>query len=240
MSEIWRILFQSKRLAICDKPPGWLSVPSRMGRSDPRPVMGTMLAAKLGRQVWPVHRLDLEVSGMIIFALDAEAHREASRWFEGHFVKKTYEAWTSALASPPGPEEQEWRCNLVRGKKRAFEAAHGKPSVTRARADETLEFQGHRLQRWFLQPKTGRSHQLRYELARHGCPIVGDELYGSSIPFIPSAIALRAVKLDFEACHDFAKFGLEPVVSGPSIHDAWHYLEGFANREHAPTNADST
>jgi tRNA pseudouridine32 synthase/23S rRNA pseudouridine746 synthase len=211
MPEPWTYLFQSERWAACDKPPGWLSVPSRMGRADPRPVLGLALETALGRRVWPVHRLDLEVSGLILFALDAEAHRCASRWFETHDVRKTYEAWTT-VATPAPPDEQEWRCRLARGKKRAFEAPHGKDAVTLARALDLVTYGAHTLQRWRLQPLTGRSHQLRYELARHGHPIVGDALYGSELPFRPDAIALRSVQLDFRTCKEHAALGLPDTL----------------------------
>ena len=47
-----------------------------------------------------------------------------------------------------------------------------------------------------LEPLTGRRHQLRVQLANRGCPIVGDRLYGSRLPYgTPGGIALRAVRL---------------------------------------------
>ena len=214
-----RIIFQSNRWVACDKKAGWLSVPSRMGHLDPRPVLGTTLASELASKVWPIHRLDLEVSGIILFALDAAAHRQVCSWFENHMVQKTYEAWTPTSTPPAPQEEQEWRCHLVRGKKRSFEAAYGKPSITLACAIGLIPFGDESLQQWHLKPQTGRAHQLRYELSRHGHPIVGDRLYGSRLTFLDEGIALRAVKLDFSRCDGYGKLGLPACLEVASIAD---------------------
>ena len=48
---------------------------------------------------------------------------------------------------------------------------------------------------WDIQLHTGKYHQIRVQLASLGCPILGDELYGSAEPFKPDAIALHAAKL---------------------------------------------
>jgi 23S rRNA-/tRNA-specific pseudouridylate synthase len=52
------------------------------------------------------------------------------------------------------------------------------------------------LGRWTLQPKTGRNHQLRVQLALRGWPIAGDSLYGSAVVWPLPGIALRAVRLE--------------------------------------------
>lgn len=61
---------------------------------------------------------------------------------------------------------------------------------------------------WELHPLTGRPHQLRYELSRHGHPIVGDQLYGSTLAFLNPGIALRAVQIDFSKAPGAKSFGL--------------------------------
>lgn len=197
------VVFENTYFLAVDKPAGWLSVPSREGGSDPRPCAGIELQKIHGR-LFPVHRLDFEVSGLILFARTPEAQREASGWFESHGVQKIYEAWTEG-APPrewkPGHSET-WKLHLQRGKKRAFESPHGKAAITvarwmglvhvaaaSARAGEALA--------WRLEPKTGRPHQLRVTLAKHGFPILGDALYGATRKFPRDGIALRAVKLAF-------------------------------------------
>jgi tRNA pseudouridine32 synthase / 23S rRNA pseudouridine746 synthase len=186
-------VFKNDHWLVADKPAGWLTTPSRTGSEDPRPCLGKVLERDLGRQIFPVHRLDFEVSGLVLFALSAEAHRLANGWFEKHLVEKTYHA----LSRGPVPEEftvvQTWRSKLVRGKKRAFIAGHGLEAITEARVLEGMD-SGRAL--WELKPKTGRSHQLRFEMAHHGYPILGDILYGGA-PWIEAGIGLRAVALHF-------------------------------------------
>ena len=66
---VLKIVFENPRFLVVDKPSGWLSVPGRQGEADPRPCLSRELRAR--GQVFPVHRLDEEVSGLILFARDA-------------------------------------------------------------------------------------------------------------------------------------------------------------------------
>lgn len=204
-----KIVFRNEFFVALDKPAAMLSVPSRLGRADPRPVAGILLQEHLGTQVYPLHRLDEGTSGLLLFALTSEASKVGNRWFEDHEILKTYEAISVPVGSDEltkWQEEHTWHSLLVRGKKRAFEAAHGKPSVTKARlVNQTSDGRS----RWKLQPITGRSHQLRYEMARHGFPIDGDVLYGSSSKArTAQGLDLRAYTLDFRSCRDRSRFKL--------------------------------
>jgi tRNA pseudouridine32 synthase/23S rRNA pseudouridine746 synthase len=158
------------------------------------------LSARYGRQFWPVHRLDEEVSGILVFAKNAEAHRRLCGLFEARTAKKEYEAYTTssspALAFEPGAPALRFEDLLARGKRRAFVAPHGKQALTLASPMGEIVDGESTVQRWILRPQTGRSHQLRVQLALRGYPIVGDALYGSTRPFVPDGIALRAVRLD--------------------------------------------
>lgn len=205
-----RIVFENTHFVICDKDAGVLSTPSRMGAEDERNVLGTALQKQLGIQIYPVHRLDFEVSGIVMYAKSADAHRKANAWFEHKTVSKTYRALTTSQdyshipANVKNPRQKfaisegqnfEWKSRILRGKRRAFESPEGKDSLTMAQY-LGLNEQGY-LQ-WDLQPVTGRSHQLRFDLSRHGFPIVGDTLYGSKEAWRGAdAIALRAYQIDF-------------------------------------------
>lgn len=219
-----KIVFQNENFIVIDKPHGVLTVPARGGDADPRPCAGRILERETGRKIFPVHRLDFEVSGIVMFALNPKAHSAASGWFEEHALQKTYEAITMPNETCderqiPTPLDQPliWEAVLVRGKKRAFEASHGKRSLTRAwfvRDVESGEASGAKKhQLWRLEPVTGRSHQLRWEMSRHGIPILGDILYGG-VPLKPTVsdgIALRAVQLSFSEKIDASTFGLPPA-----------------------------
>ncbi len=198
------LVFQNDDLIVADKPHGWLTTPSRDPK-DPRPCLGRDLQKSVGQQIYPVHRLDFEVSGLVLFAKTAIAHREAQSWFEHGLVKKVYEAYSQA-GSGHHEDWVEWRSKLAKGKRRAFEAPHGKDSHTRARVVEASP----KYWKWELSPVTGRPHQLRFEMFRHGFPILGDALYGGA-PIEPSdKILLRATQLDFAGIE--VRFGLPEVL----------------------------
>jgi tRNA pseudouridine32 synthase/23S rRNA pseudouridine746 synthase len=82
------IVFRGARVVAGDKPPGWLSVPSRWGARDARRVLGRELEAACASRLWPVHRIDEEATGLVLFALDAEAHALLSAAFEHRAVRK--------------------------------------------------------------------------------------------------------------------------------------------------------
>ena len=182
-----------------DKPAGTLSVPSRLGAADPRPCLLHQLTARYGgAQVFPVHRLDEDVSGLILFARTPDAQRTLSAAFEERRARKRYEAFTELASAHPGTEQLQWQSRLLRGKKRAYESPHGKLAITWARCVGDRLLESKRVLRFELEPRTGRSHQLRVHLATHGMPIVGDRLYGATTDFAPGGIALRSVHLEID------------------------------------------
>ena len=227
-SEI-EILFSNDNFAVVRKPAGWLSVPSRVGLQDSRNCLGTLLQKNLKCKVYPVHRLDEPVQGLILYALNSYAHSQACGWFENGAVRKFYEAITlphwqqcaqnqnvaaqdSSEFNPKIGEQYVWNCMLSRGKKRAFiNEKLGKKSKTIAE----LNSQTSKFFLWILQPLTGRSHQLRFELYRHGFPILGDVLYNSRDKWGQEGIALQAFKLDFSNCSNALELGLKQVYELP-------------------------
>ncbi len=218
------VVFENDHFIVCDKPCGVLTVPERSADSGRR-VLGLELQEARGIQIFPVHRLDFVVSGLVLFAKDAEAHKVANGWFEQHLVRKTYRAWTHAqdfshipanVAAPRKPitltagQTFEWRGRIKRGKRRAFEAPDGQPSITHATFLGKVASK-HYLE-WDLEPITGRPHQLRLDLSRHGFPIVGDALYGSATRLAPDHIALRAYRMSFAQINAEDRFELPDTV----------------------------
>lgn len=226
-----RIVFQNEFLVAVDKPADWLTVPSRFEKNDDRKILGRELERHLNRRIFPVHRLDFEVSGLVLFALDARAHQKANDWFSGKEITKVYQAlsgardfahWPENLdrADEPVPEGEivEWRCKIMRGKRRTYEHPKGDSSLTRA---SRREKDG--VHQWQLFPVTGRSHQLRFELSRHGFPIKGDALYGSKEKFAEGGIALRAVRLDFSQIDKAARLGCPERIEVEGFFSGWSF-----------------
>lgn len=225
------LLFHNEHFLIALKPAGVLTVPDRGGVDSAHPVLGLQLQEELDVRLFPVHRLDLPVAGLVLFALNAEAHKKANTWFEERQVHKTYRAWTQPQGFTHIPAhvgnprhvitltndmEFEWRGKIDRNKRRAFEGPRGKPSLTRARYLGRHPAHGHLV--WDVEPITGRPHQLRLDLSRHGFPIAGDALYGSQLDFGPDRIALKAFQLEFNAIAQSERLGLpERVQIDPEL-----------------------
>jgi tRNA pseudouridine32 synthase/23S rRNA pseudouridine746 synthase len=71
---------------------------------------------------------------------------------------------------------------------------------------------------WDLNPVTGRSHQLRFDLSRHGFPIIGDTLYGSKVPWQGAdSIALRSYAIDFSKAPQAQELGLPEKMEIPAF-----------------------
>lgn len=212
-NKTYTTIFENEHFIVVDKAPMVLSVPGRQGDEDDRPVLGRILEADLGIIIYPVHRLDFEVQGLIMFAKTPAAHKAGNAWFEKKEVFKTYTALSKALPEASAEnfnigEPYIWKAKLLRGKKRAYISPHGKDSITHARLMKIENGIYH----WELNPVTGRSHQLRFELFRHHHPIVGDELYSSDSPFNGPGIALRAFKIDFTNTKNSKMFSLPDVI----------------------------
>lgn len=191
------IIFENNFFIAVDKPAMVLTVPAR-DRNDQRPVLGLQIQDAVGKNIFPIHRLDYEVSGLVLFAKDPKAHRDASILFEGREVKKTYQCFSLNSSFKVG-EQGTWAEKILRGKKRTYASPAGKLAVTDFILHNKYDSVEYALSidEWRLFPRTGRSHQLRWEMYRHEVPILGDELYGSKIKWKELGIALRAIELSF-------------------------------------------
>ena len=213
------VLWENEFFLVSDKPSGWLTIPGRTGDADVRPCLWHLLQVQCGSKLWCVHRLDSEVSGLVLFAKSAEAHRIANLWFEDRLIKKSYECLTEKPVAEAFPlkEQQTWKSVLLKGKRRAYEKSFGKECTTLSEFVGDADISGVKRGHWRLSPLTGRPHQLRFEMAKHGFPIWGDTLYGASQPLAVGTIALRAVTLDFSKCPKREDFGLPASLNGPSL-----------------------
>jgi 23S rRNA pseudouridine955/2504/2580 synthase/23S rRNA pseudouridine1911/1915/1917 synthase len=165
------ILYEDDRLVALNKPPGVLSIPDRF--SPDKPNMHALLGARYER-AWVVHRLDRETSGVICFALDAEAHRHLSLQFETRRARKYYLALVDGLPRPPDGEiDKPIGPHLTQPGKMAL-TAKGKPALTLYRVLDT--FRQFALVEADI--RTGRTHQIRVHFAAIGHALAVDPLYG--------------------------------------------------------------
>ena len=170
-----RIVFEDAWLVVVEKPAGLLAVP---GRSDAlRDSVQTRLEARFGAALI-VHRLDLDVSGLMMVAKDRATHAALQRLFASREIDKRYIAWLDGeVVVDRGVVELPLRVDLEDRPRQVVDPTHGKPALTEWR----VIARSSGLTKVELVPRTGRSHQLRVHAAHPagiGVPIVGDPLYG--------------------------------------------------------------
>jgi tRNA pseudouridine32 synthase/23S rRNA pseudouridine746 synthase/23S rRNA pseudouridine955/2504/2580 synthase len=166
------ILWSGPGLVAVDKPAGLPVIPGRSAEAGPP--LRERLESQLGRQVWVVHRLDRDTSGVLLLALDAETHRAASLAFERGKADKRY----LALVSPPlaGPVRVDAALVPVRRSRMrvAQLGEEGKPAVTELAPVDTFGD----VALVEARPLTGRTHQIRVHLRHAGAPLLVDAQYG--------------------------------------------------------------
>lgn len=165
------VLHADADLLVVDKPAGLLSVPGK------NPSLADCLEARV-RAEFPeallLHRLDMDTSGVMVFARTRAAQRHVARQFERRQLGKSYVArvW-GRPAQDQGRIELPLICDWPRRPLQKVCKANGKPSVTewRVQAEEGA------VTRLQVTPLTGRSHQIRVHLLSLGHPIAGDRFY---------------------------------------------------------------
>ncbi|MBF9029598.1 RNA pseudouridine synthase [Rhodobacterales bacterium HKCCE3408] len=165
------VLHEDHELLIVDKPAGLLSVP---GRGEH---LADCLIARI-QAVYPqallVHRLDMDTSGVMVFALSPHAQRHLGLQFEKRIVKKVYLArvW-GEIAETTGEIDLPLCVDWPNRPKQHVDFENGRPAQTGWRVVRVED--GTTRVRLF--PKTGRSHQLRVHMKEIGHPILGDPFY---------------------------------------------------------------
>ena len=171
------------------KPAGVLSHPNEPG-DEPRSLLTTRYALDgeyfewfpveggEPQRLWLLNRLDSATSGVIRAAASAALAAEIRAQFKRKQVRKVYHALVFGV--PRRPVEL-WRDRLAIEKRGGTVRTSAQTGHVPAESQMTVVRTGHRqplLTHLRLEPRTGRSHQLRVQCARRGLPIVGDQTYG--------------------------------------------------------------
>ena len=178
---------------VVHKPSGLLSVPGR--GPDKADCLSARVQAEFAEAL-VVHRLDMETSGLMVFARSLDAQRALNRAFEQRLVGKYYVAVvTGIVESDQGTIHLPLICDWPNRPRQMVDHEIGKPSTTHyvvLARDEALA-----QTRVGLTPITGRSHQLRVHMASLGHAIIGDSLYSATPPPDGQRLLLHAAKLSF-------------------------------------------
>ena len=186
------IIYEDEAIAVVDKPSGVIVHPApghETGTLTDALVRRFPGMARVGSAERPgvVHRLDIETSGVMVFAKTQGAYLDLRRQFESHrTVGKTYLAVVHGSPRPKSGTIDE-----PVGRERQSAVTHWE-TLGRHDGISLVEFK----------IDTGRMHQIRIHAASLGCPIVGDRLYGSAekdrrMRRRPSRLLLHAVELSF-------------------------------------------
>jgi 23S rRNA pseudouridine1911/1915/1917 synthase len=199
-------IYEDTALVIAEKPAFMLSIPDRF---SPEKENLLDLLREGREEVYTVHRLDRETSGIILFAKTREAHRDLSIQFEKREVSKKYLALVDGAVM-----DEEGRIEQPIGESQSHPGKmeitkRGKPSLTLYKVLE--RFKGYTLVEADIQ--TGRTHQIRVHFAAIGHPLTVDSLYGQREAFFLSEIKGKKFQL--------GKFQEErPLMTRTTLH-AW-------------------
>jgi 23S rRNA pseudouridine1911/1915/1917 synthase len=179
------ILYEDDDIIVVDKPAGLVVHPAGPHRTDtliqrlwPKLAAGWAATGQRPATDRPgvVHRLDKGTSGVMVIAKNPAAAENLSRQFADRTVKKTYLALVQGIVSGPG------RVKSMVGRSRS---SPSKMSTETGRWSETeyavlKTFPDHAPPATLLEvrPLTGRTHQIRVQMAALGHPLIGDTLYG--------------------------------------------------------------
>ncbi len=160
------LLYSDRDLAVCIKPVGL----------DSEKQLPEAIAQALGGQIYPIHRLDQNVGGVMVFARTKSAAAILSEAVRNGQMVKEY----VALVHGTPPEAGDWEDLLFKDSRRnkVFVVNRPRTGVKDARLEFTRQTAGERsLVR--IRLHTGRSHQIRVQFASRGFPLVGDHKYGA-------------------------------------------------------------
>lgn len=201
------IQYADDQIVVANKPSGLLSVPGR------GPEKHECLLSHL-QTIYPdikiIHRLDMDTSGLMVLALNAEAHRHLSRQFQERETAKTYLAVCAGIPSESaGKINLPMRCDWERRPRQMIDFKQGK------HAETLWKILAQHKDRFLVEltPITGRSHQLRLHMKSLGHPILGDNLYADAHSLTMSArLLLHATRLSFKhpVSEKTLSFHLEP------------------------------
>ena len=191
------ILYEDDSLLIVDKPPDMPTHPSAGHDGDTLANALTWQFAERGEPFVfrPISRLDRNTSGILTLAKDQYAAALLCKEMQAHRIRKTYLAFTEGL-----PPAEAGRIETGTRRREDFfvlrevcpvDAPGAALTVTDYRVLETF---GNRAL-LEVHPLTGRTHQIRVHLAHLGCPIMGDDLYGTTSTLIDRQ-ALHAARLE--------------------------------------------
>ena len=188
MRALYEVLYADETMLIINKSAGLLAIPDRYDSSKMN--LRALLQKKYG-EIFTVHRLDKDTSGVICFARNVDAQRSLTNQFEVRSVEKNY--WAIVDGIPPHGQQTIELPLAQHAFKPGYMVVHqqGKPAKTTYEVKDTFQ----RFAVVEIAIQSGRQHQIRVHFQAIGHPLVVDEKYGNRSHFMLSEIKGRRYKL---------------------------------------------
>ncbi len=211
------IIAEDEDLVAINKPSGLLTIPDREGKDIS---LKQILKNKYG-EIFTVHRLDKDTSGIVVFAKNEQSHKHLSQQFEARETKKIYNglvlgspAQKAGVINEPIAEHPNKKGLMTVYKK-------GKESITEYEVLEKFK-----LFSWMqFRILTGRTHQIRVHMKFLGHPIVCDVLYGDGKPVFISQLKSR-YKLSQSEDEE------RPLLNRMALHSSQLSFKGLKGEEY--------
>ena len=198
----YAVIHEDDELLVVDKPAGLLTAPTP--ESDRNNLAGLLSRRGERRQsIFVVHRIDLETSGLLVFAKTPDANRVLGEMFRRHDLTRAY------LAVALGKAATGTIDRPIDGRRAVTHVVEAEPLAATTFLRLRLE--------------TGRTHQIRIHLRALGNPVLGDRQHGTPTAFDPPRMALHATQLAFR--HPLSGAALD--FSSPWPADLAPWLEGL-------------
>jgi 23S rRNA pseudouridine1911/1915/1917 synthase len=222
------VLYEDNHCLVIAKPAGVLSTHFAGGEETLDRAVKQYLKAKYHKPgnvfLGVVHRLDKPVSGVLLFARTSKAAARLSEQFREGTVEKVYWAVVEGEVRQAAGSLADWlRKDRERG--RVEVVPPDTPGARQALLHYTRRAVHGGLSWLEARPQTGRTHQLRVQLAHHGLPVYGDAKYGAVSTFGP-AVGLHARSLTF-----LHPVRYEPVTLTAEVPRAWRGRFAYLLRE---------
>ncbi|PPK87176.1 23S rRNA pseudouridine1911/1915/1917 synthase [Neolewinella xylanilytica] len=186
------VLYKDNQLIAFNKPAGMPAVPDKKGS----PNLLQVAAAYTRHDLFPIHRLDRPVSGVILFGKKPAAQAQVTEQFQARTIEKTY----LAIVGERPEQDEDILVHFLREAKGNNAEIVDSSDKTAKRAELRYRYLGSSDRYHLLEVVlvTGRKHQIRAQLGAIGSPIRGDEKYGFKRGNPDRTIDLHAYTLAFD------------------------------------------
>lgn len=224
------ILYEDNHLLAVNKPAGWLVHSDQTGDFTLADWAKNYIKTKYEKPgevfLGVVHRIDRPVSGVVLFCRTSKALERMNKLFHDRKVEKEY--W-AVVQKRPDPLKGHlshylWKDETKNIARLLDQPSRRHPDAKKSELDYELlaEINSNFLIK--INPITGRSHQIRAQMASIGCPIRGDLKYGANQPNADQSINLHCRNLTFE--HPVKSESVS--ISAPLPNEqAWKWFRAF-------------